>query len=349
MEFQICLQKIKGHQAKTNKTTRRVEIMKKFFGGLIIIMVASIALLGVSITEIDAASYPRRPINIIVPYNAGGGVDTYARALAATAAKGIASVPFVVVNKAGSGGLNGAQAVLGAKPDGYTVMLTSGGSFLLSTLTRNTDIDALKSFDFVAQVGELLTALMVPAGSPFKTVQDVINAAKANPGALRWAHSGRGGFHHVGGLGFLAKNGISAQDVPFKGGGPARAALIGAQTDFGFIGIQQLAGFESQIRALAVNAEKRDSVMKNVPSFGEFGISFAKVSSPVIMAAPKGTPVEAISYLQDVLKKITEDKGFAEMLAKGGTAPAFQDDAGVKATLSAMKNDAEPLLAKISK
>jgi len=296
-----------------------------------------------------AANYPKRPINVIVPYKAGGGVDTYARALSATASKGVIKVPLVVVNKPGSGGLNGAQSLLGAKPDGYTVMLTSGGSFLLSTMTRNTKIDALESFDFVAQVGELTTSLMVPASSPFKTAQDVIDAAKANPSSLRWAHSGRGGFHHVGGLGFLAKNGIKAQDIPFKGGGPARAALIGAQTDFGFIGIQQLAGFESKVRALAVNAEKRDSVMKDVPSFGELGIPFAQVSSPVIMAVPKGTPSEVVSYLQDAMKKITENKEFAATLAKGGTAPAFRDAIGVKAKLASMKSDAEPLLAGLKK
>lgn len=316
---------------------------------LVPILAAAVVISGVFSTSTFAADYPRRPINIIVPYKAGGGVDTYARALAATAAKGIIKVPLVVVNKPGSGGLNGAQSVLGARPDGYTVMLTSGGSFLLSTMTRNTKIDALESFDFVAQVGELTTSLMVPVGSPFKTTQDVIDAAKAKPGSLRWAHAGRGGFHHIGGLGFLAKNGIDAQDVPFKGGGPARAALIGAQTDFGFIGIQQLAGFESQVRALAVNADKRDSIMKNVPSFGEQGIPFAKVSSPVIMAAPKGTSPESIAYLQEAMKKITENKEFAETLVKGGTAPAFRDGNDVKAALTAMKADVEPLVADLKK
>jgi tripartite-type tricarboxylate transporter receptor subunit TctC len=323
--------------------------MKMLSKKLIMTMAATAALVGFIITGAYAAAYPKRPINIIVPYKAGGGVDTYARALAATAAKGIIKVPLVVVNKPGSGGLNGANSVLGARPDGYTVMLTSGGSFLLSTLTRNTKIDAIESFDFVAQVGQLKTSLMVPAKSQFKTVQDVIDAAKAKPGSLRWAHSGRGGFHHVGGLGFLAKNGIAAQDVPFKGGGPARAALIGAQTDFGFIGVQQLAGFESQVRALAVNADDRDVIMKDIPSFGELGVPFANVSSPVILTAPKGTPAEVIAILEAAMKKVTEHQNFAETLAKGGTAPAFKDGAGAKAALEAMKADALPLVKGLKK
>ena len=304
--------------------------------------------LGLSTTSGFAADYPRRPITVVVPYSAGGGVDTYARAMAATASEGIVEVPIVIKNQGGSGGLNGAQAVTKARPDGYTVMLTSGGSFLLSTMTRDTDIDALETFDFVGQIGRLNTSLMVPSASPFQSVQDVIDAAKASPGALRWAHSGRGGFHFVGGLGFLAENGIEAQDVPFKGGGPTRAALVGGQTDFAFLGIQQLAGFEEQIRALGVNADERDSIMTEVPSFGELGIPFAAVSSPVIMMAPKGTPPEAIAYLQDILKQVAEAPGFAETLAAGGTAPSFADSETAEGTLTAMKADAEPLLAGLN-
>ena len=294
-----------------------------------------------------AADYPRRPINIVVPYKAGGGTDAYARALSAAAGETL-KVPLVVVNKPGSGGLNGANSVMGAKPDGYTVMLTSGGSFLLSTMTRETKIDALETFDYIAQVGQLRTSLMVPKDSPFQTAQDVIDAVKTSPGKLRWGHSGRGGFHFVGGLGFLNKNDIQAQDVPFKGGGPARAAIIGGQVDFGFIGVQQLAGFEDNIRALAVNSEDRDAIMKDVPAFGELGIPFANVSSPVIVVAPKGTPAEVVSTLEAAFKEIAAKPEFAETLASRGTGPVFADGAAAKANIAAMKADAEPLLATLS-
>ena len=294
----------------------------------------------------EAADYPRRPINIVVPYKAGGGTDAYARALSA-AAKGTIKVPMVVVNKGGSGGLNGAQSVLGSRPDGYTIMLTSGGSFLLSTLTRNTKIDALESFEFVAQVGNLNTSLMVPAGSPFNTVEDLLAAAKNDASALRWAHSGRGGFHHIGGMGFLAANGLEIQDVPFKGGGPTRAALIGNQADFGFLGVQQLQGFEEQLRALAVNSEQRDAIMKDVPSFGELGIAFSEVSSPVMIFAPKNTPPEIIETLETVIREITAKPEFAEQLAARGTGPVFADAAAAKNKMTKMKQEVEPLVASL--
>ena len=289
--------------------------------GLIAVTAIAIGLSFCVGTIAKAASYPKRPINIVVPYKAGGGTDAYARALAASA-KGIIDVPLVVVNKPGSGGLNGAQSTLGAKPDGYTIMLTSGGSFLLSTLTRNTKIDALESFDFISQIGQLKTSLIVPKDSPFNSVEELILAGIESPGSLRWAHSGRGGFHYIAGVGFLASNNIQAQDVPFKGGGPARAAIMGKQTDFGFIGVQQLAGFEEHLRGLAVNANDRDKIVNTVPSFKELSIPFVDVSSPVVLLAPKGTPIEAIRYLEKALKEISDTPKFAEMLSKRGTAPA---------------------------
>ncbi len=302
----------------------------------------------VTATASVAADWPKRPINLVVPYKAGGGTDAYARAISAAAAD-VLDVPVVVVNKPGSGGLNGANSVVGARPDGYTMMMTSGGSFLLSTMTRDTKIDALESFEFVAQVGKLQTSLMVPKDSPFQTVQDVIDAAQANPGSLRWAHSGRGGFHFVGGLGFLANNNIEAQDVPFKGGGPTRAALIGSQADFGFLGVQQLAGFEDNLRALAVNSAERDGIMTEVPAFGELGIPFAAVSSPVIVFAPKGTPAEVITAMEAALAEIAAKPEFAELLAKRGTGPVYANGADAKAGLTAMKADAAPLVAGLTK
>ena len=296
----------------------------------------------------EAADYPRRPINIVVPFKAGGGTDAYARALSA-AAKGVLKVPLVVLNKPGSGGLNGAQAAMKSRPDGYTVMLTSAGSFLLSTMLRDTPVDPFESFKTVGQVGLLKTALMVPASSPYQTAQEVIDAAKVSPGKLRWAHSGRGGFHHVAGLGFLANNGLEAQDVPFKGGGPARAALIGEQTDFGFIGVQQARGFEQQIRPLAVNAAERDGIMSDVPAFGELGIPFAAVSSPVVVFAPKDTPDEIVATLTTALEQMAAKAEFAELLETRGVGPVFAEPTAVDATLQAMKTDAEPLLAGLKK
>ena len=314
--------------------TRRLSAIGLTWGFVFALFAAGVA---------HAADYPRRPINIIVPYKAGGGTDAYARALSAVAGDTL-PVPLVVVNKAGSGGLNGAQSLVGARPDGYTLMLTSGGSLLLSTLTRNTRIDALDSFELIAQIGRLTTSLVVPANSRFKTVQDVIDAAKADPGSLRWAHAGRGGFHHVSGLGFLAANNLNIQDVPFKGGSPARAALIGEQVDFGFIGVQQSRGFEEQIRVLAVNAKQRDSVMDGAPSFSELGIPFADLSSPVLVFAPKNTPSDVLAILEKTFREITATPRFVELMSNQGAAAVFVGGGEARMLLARIKEDVQPLV-----
>src|SRR5690606_9739781 len=122
----------------------------------------------------------------------------------------------------------------------------------------------------------------------------------------------------------------------FGGGGPARAALIGEQVDFAFLGIQQLAGFEEQLRPLGLNAAERDSIMTDVATFKEQGVPFAAVSSPVVMVAPKGTPPEALEHLQSIVQKITSKPAFAEAVSKAGTAPAFAAGPDARAKLEAM-------------
>lgn len=289
---------------------------------------------------------PRRPINVILPYGAGGGTDSFARAVAAVSDT-VLPVPLVVVNKPGSSGITGATEAAAARPDGGTVMITSSGSFLLTSMLRETDVTPLESFRIVAQIGNLTTSLMVPASSPFETVDDLVEAARANPGQLRWAHTGRGGFHHVAGQGFLNANGLEAVDVPFKGGSNTRAAVIGGQVDFGFIGVQQAAGFEGEIRVLGLNSAARDPIMSSVPTLAEQGHSFVDVSSPIILFAPLGVDDEVAATLEDAIRQITGMAEFAEIMAERGNTPVFLTGAEAEAKLRAMKTDAEPIIAAL--
>lgn len=289
---------------------------------------------------------PRRPINLIVPYKAGGGTDSFGRAVAAVAEKAL-PVPVVIVNKPGSSGITGATEAARARPDGTTMMLTSTGSFLLTSMLRDTEVTPLDSFRIVAQVGKLTTSLVVPANSPFKSVQDLLDTAKATPGSLRWAHTGRGGFHQVAGQGFLNSNGIEAVDVPFKGGSATRAAVIGEQVDFGFMGIQQLAGFEDKMRALAVNDDVRDKFQTEVPTFAELGFEWVPVNSPIVVFAPKDTPDDIVDGMQDAVRKMTETPEFAESMAQRGNAPIFLTGAEAEQQIRAMKESAEPIIAAL--
>lgn len=286
---------------------------------------------------------PRRPINAILPYSAGGGTDALARAAAASA-EGILPVPLVIVNKPGSSGITGATEAAAARPDGNTVMVTSAGSFLLTSMLRDTAVNPFDSFEIIAQIGNLTPAVIVPAGSPFRTVQDLADAAKATPGSLRWAHNGRGGFHQVAGQSFLDRNGLEAQDVPFKGGGPTRAAVIGAQVDFAFVGIQQAAGFENELRVLALAAPERDAIRDDVPTLPELGFDYVAVSSPIVFFAPKGTDPEIITGMESALKAITETERFAGLMQERGNVPAFLNGADTAARLRLMQEETQPVI-----
>ncbi|MEM1045193.1 MAG: tripartite tricarboxylate transporter substrate binding protein [Pseudomonadota bacterium] len=286
---------------------------------------------------------PRRPINIILPYSAGGGTDALGRAAAASA-EGILPVPLVIVNKPGSSGITGATEAANAPPDGSTMMLTSAGSFLLTSMLRDTDVNPFDSFRIVAQIGNLTPALLVPASSPFTTVQDLVDAAKAEPGTLRWAHNGRGGFHHVAGQSFLNANGLKAQDVPFKGGGPTRAAVIGGQVDFAFIGIQQAAGFDNELRVLGLAAPERDPIAKDVPTLAEQKFDYVAVSSPIVLFVPKDTPDEVVSTMESAMRRIAESPRFAELMLPQGNVPEFLSGKETEARLRRMQEETRPVI-----
>lgn len=290
---------------------------------------------------------PRRPVNVILPYKAGGGTDSYARALA-SAGDDLFPVPFVIVNKPGSSGMTGATEAARGRPDGTMTLLTSAGSFLLTSLLRQTDVTPLGSFRVVAQIGKLTTSLMVPAGSPHKTLGDLVEDIRSRPGQVRWAHTGNGGFHHVAGQGFLDSNGLDAVGVPFKGGSATRAALIGEQVDFGMIGIQQAAGFESELRPLALNSDRRDAFQTEVPTFGELGFDAVDVSSPIILFAPKDTPDDIVAKLETAMKEITESQVFIDLMAERGNAPVYLPGAEAEAGLRAMKDNVGAIIGALN-
>lgn len=289
---------------------------------------------------------PRRPLNIIVPYSAGGGVDAFARAVAA-AAEGVIPVPVVVVNKPGSSGLVGAQEAASARPDGNTIMLTSAGSFLMASSLRASAVNPFDSFETLAQVGNLAAGIFVPANSPYQTIGELVTAIRNRPGELRWAHTGRGSFLHVAGESFLNENGLDVHDVPFKGGSKVRAAVIGGQVDFGFIGINVGRGFENEMRALGVATPRRDPVMSDVPTFSESGLKYVDVSSPITLFAPKGVDPEIIAGMEAALQKIAASDTFANMMLTKGNAPDFLAGADARKKLEAMADATSPILDAI--
>ncbi|MGI9393223.1 MAG: Bug family tripartite tricarboxylate transporter substrate binding protein [Boseongicola sp.] len=289
---------------------------------------------------------PRRPLNIIVPYKAGGGTDAYARAIAAAAADRL-PVPVVIVNKPGASGMTGAIAAATAKPDGNTILLHSTGSFLFTSMLKETEFSPLDGFQMIAQIGNLKVSLAVPAGGPIKSVQDLVDAAKADPGKLRWAHTGKGGTFHVTGQTFLNSLGLETVDVPFKGGSAARAAVLGEQVNFAFIGVQQGRGFEEQMTRLAVLATERDELAPDVPTFAELGFDVPLVSSPIILYARDGVDAEIVAGIEAAMADVVAAPEFAELVNSKGTLPLYRTGAEAEAAVRAMKEAATPVIASL--
>ncbi len=265
----------------------------------------------------QAGDFPERPIDLVVGFKAGGGTDTYARALASVAEGHLGGQPMVVVNKPGGGGLVGGRFVADQPPTGYTLYLASAGSLVLKNLIKPQVVGS-GDFKMVGTIGELTAGVFVPAGSPIKSLQELIDTAKASDTKLRWGHTGRGNVWHVAGVGFLKPNGAKTKDIPFKGGSGVRAALASSEVDFGVMGAHLGRGFEDEVRLLAVLSEERHPAAPDAPTVGELDIEFIPVSTPMIVMAPARTPDEVVAHLSDAVVGMTQDDAYQETMTKAG-------------------------------
>ena len=217
-----------------------------------------------------AQSFPTRPVHIFVPYAAGGGVDILARTLGDVVSRQWGQA-VVVENRPGAGGVVASQALTQAAPDGYTLIVVASGHATNPFLYPKLPYDTFKNFTPISLLASSPNILLVKADSSFKTLGDVIAAAKAKPGSIEFANAGPGTSTHLAGelLKSLAKIDISA--IPYKGGAPAITDLLSGQIQLSFNNgpesVGQLAA--GTVRALGVTTAKRASFLPDVPSIGE--------------------------------------------------------------------------------
>jgi tripartite-type tricarboxylate transporter receptor subunit TctC len=277
------------------------------------------------------AAYPDKPIQLIVPYGAGGSTDVLARAVAQVAPKYF-SQPVVVVNKGGGGGIPGRLDVARAKPDGYTLLFGWGsGEDLVVPHQRQLPYDLFKDFETICRISVHSIALAVPASSPYMTLADLVKAAKAK-GNMTAAVSTKGASVDITFLLFGKAAGIKVTTIPGSGGASAITNLVGGHVDFG-------GGHPSEIlphmkagrlRALAVALEQRDASIPDVPTFREAGYDVVTAGSVKGVAAPAGTPKEVVTYLEAKFKAVTEDPEFRKIMQDIGQPVMYQDAAEYK-------------------
>lgn len=279
--------------------------MKKLLLLLVICLVAS-GLFAAAEAE-TASDFPTKPVTVYVPWGAGGGSDVVFRTLGSVFQKYSGGQPQLVKNVPGSASVVGVAEYTTLKPDGYNV-LTWNGAQTIKTHMLETPYTAL-DFKPVIRCISNYTYILVQDDSPFKTINDLVDYAKANPGKLTMGHAGTGGGGHFSLIRFSLAAGIELSDVPFKGGGPAAQGLLSGQTETSMnIPPEGLSNVKAgQLRALCVLAPERLEQLPDVPTAREMGIDVVYFQSRGVVVH-KDTPDAVVDRLHDIYKKTLEDQ-----------------------------------------
>ena len=266
-----------------------------------------------------AQTFPDRAIRWIVPWPPGGGGDVMARLLGNPVAEALGK-PVVIENRAGAAGNIGATAVARAPADGYTIAFAYSGTHSINRHLYKEMTFEEKDFTPVIFLASVPQVLVVNSNLPFKTVKDVIAAAKANPGKLTYGSSGNGAINHLTGQLFADMAGVQLQHVPYKGGAPAATALLSGEIDMIFgEPATLLANIASgKFRAIAVTSEKRSLTLPELPTIAEAGVPGYAVTSWNGVLAPANTPPAAIKTLNAAFNKAINDPEIRARLQKMG-------------------------------
>jgi tripartite-type tricarboxylate transporter receptor subunit TctC len=278
-----------------------------------------------------AQAYPIRPVTVVVAFSAGGNNDLRARQLAVPVAAALGQT-VLTDNKPGASGNIGHDLVARARPDGYTLGIGAMGPLAVNpALFPKMTFDPLKDFAPVVLIEKSPLVLVTRTDKPFRSVKDVIAAAKARPGTLSIGNAGTGGAHHLSGELFQDAAAIDMLAVPYKGGGPAANALLSGEIDMMFE--QTYAALPSiqagRTRALAVTSEQRLPGLPHVPTMAELGFPQVTVSNWLGIVAPAGTPPDVVRKLNDAYNKALASPDLREKITApgntvgGGTPEAF--------------------------
>ncbi len=248
-------------------------------------------------TTIQAQTYPARTTRIIVPASPGGGSDMQARLLGKRFTDSMGQ-PFVVDNRVGASGVIGAELVVRAPADGYTLLVATAQIPISLLLLKKPPIDMVRDLTPITQLSFAPQFFMVHPSVPARTVPELVALAKKNPAKLNAGSSGNGSANHMAIEMLKLAAGISVTHIPYRSGGPSIAALIGGETDFSFSGaVTALPHVRSgKVRALAVTSSKRTAVAPNLPTMDSFFPGYDSANW-YAMFAPAGTPAAIISKL----------------------------------------------------
>ncbi len=285
----------------------------------------------------DAQAYPDKPIRIIVPAGAGGPTDLPAR-LASQILPPKFGQPVVIENRPGVGGVLGARAVIASAPDGYTLM--AGNTSVLAvfpSVSASAGYDPRTAFAPIAKVSESYQILVVQPSSPWKTIKDLVDHAKANPGTLNYAHTGGGGLPHLTGELFRARSGANVVGVPYRSGGEAVTAVLSNAVHFTFESITILLPLirDGKVRALAITSRTRTPLAPDLPTMIEAGVPDYEVTTFNGLVAPAGTPASIVNTLNAAMNEGLATPDVKAMIARLGAVSPLGTPAEFAAFIAA--------------
>lgn len=310
-------------------------------------MTAIMALAVALCAPAQAQDYPNKAVQIIVPSSPGGISDTAARVVAEGLSK-LWGQSVVIENRPGGGGSIGTGIARRAKPDGYTLLVTTNGEFALNpVIYPNLPYDPNKDFIPLAMATYNTIAVVANANAPFKTFEDFIKAAKEKPGSISWASAGAGTWNHLAGELMASETGVKLIHVPYKGGGPASTAVAGGDVPVGLLSVSSVLPHikSGKVKVLAVTSKERSAFDKSWPTVAELGFPNVDAINWVAFFGQNGLPPAVAKKIEadvrqvlaqpetrerflamavepsglsstDVLAKIKSDRASAERIAK---------------------------------
>lgn len=270
----------------------------------------------------DPDAYPTRPVRLIVPFPPGGGSDAVAH-LVGQRLYARWGQSFIVDNRGGAGGAIGTELGARATPDGYTLVMATASTVVVNPLINKVPFDPLKDLDAVIHTSSVPLILAVHPSLPAKTAKEFVALARSQPGRLNVSSSGEGTISHLALELFKLEAGISAVHVPYRGGGPARNALLAAEVQANFANLISAAPHvkSGRLRALGVTTSKRVSGLPEVPTLSEAGIPGYEVIQWNGILAPHGTPQAIVARLNGEINRIIAQSDVQKILVAGGAEP----------------------------
>ena len=261
----------------------------------------------------SAQAYPDKPVRMILPFPPGGVTDILARALAEKLAPRLGQ-PVVVENKPGAGTVLASDLVARAPADGYTVLLAASSLGTAPMLYEKVSYDAIKSFTPITQVASVVHVLVVNPQLPFKSVADLLNYAKQNPGKLNYASTGTGTSTHLEGELLKSMGKVDLVHIPYKGSGPALTDVVGGQVNVMIDALGSSGPFikSGKLRALAVTTAKRSESVPELPTVAESGLPGYEAMPWLGLVAPAGTPQPVVDRLHREVTAILKEPELRE-------------------------------------